>query len=155
MWLDNTLGRKQPFIGLQSSEIVTISQFQFLIDFESSHILFYCKIECFKTDFKILNNSPSRGNIRNTGPRMAGSAELSRSLFVARSRDVIGMERDWCGAWWRGALSSRGVCLWHGVIGMRHWRDFRVNAQKWREKSSLFLRSTFRQMSQKKRTRSI
>ena len=228
---------------------------------------------------------------------MAGSAELSRSLFVARGRDVIGMERDLCGAWWRegwalaefvcgtkswrhrdgeglvrsmvagglssrgvclwhgvvtssrwrgtgaehgggerwalaefvcgteswrhrygeglvrsmgrGGLSSRGVCLWHGVvtssgwrgtgaehgggegwalaefvcgteswrhrdgeglvrsmvagraelsrslfvarsrdvIGMRHWRDFCVNAQKWREKSSLFVRSTFRQMS--------
>ena len=45
---------------------------------------------------------------------VAGSAEISRSLFVARSRDVIGMERDWCGAWWRGGLSSRGVCLWHG-----------------------------------------
>ena len=44
---------------------------------------------------------------------VAGSAELSRSLFVARSRDVIGMERDWCGAWWRGGLSSHGVCLWH------------------------------------------
>ena len=26
---------------------------------------------------------------------VAGSAELSRSLFVARSRDVIRMERDW------------------------------------------------------------
>ena len=36
---------------------------------------------------------------------VAGRAELSRSLFVARSRDVIGMERDWCGAWWRGGLS--------------------------------------------------
>ena len=46
---------------------------------------------------------------------VAGSAELSRSLFVARSTDVI---------------------------GMRHWCDFCVNAQKWREKSS-----TFRQMS--------
>ena len=42
---------------------------------------------------------------------VAGSAELSPSLFVPRSRDVIGMERDWCGAWWRGGLSSRGVCL--------------------------------------------
>ena len=47
---------------------------------------------------------------------VAGRAELSRSLFVARSRDVIGMERDWCGAWWRGGLRSRGVCLWHGVV---------------------------------------
>ena len=47
---------------------------------------------------------------------VAERVELSRSLFVARSRDVIGMERDWCGAWWRGALSSRGVCLWHGVL---------------------------------------
>ena len=126
---------------------------------------------------------------------------------MARSRDVIGMERDWCGAWWRGGLSSRGVCLWHGVvtssgwrgtgaehgggegwalaefvcgteswrhrdgeglvrsmvagraelsrslfvarstdvIGMRHWCDFCVNAQKWREKSS-----TFRQMSKER-----
>ena len=44
---------RQPFIGLQSSEIVTLSQFQFLVDFEYSHILFYYKIECFKTDFKI------------------------------------------------------------------------------------------------------
>ena len=50
------------------------------------------------------------------GALWGGSAELSRSLFVARSRDVIGMERDWCGAWWRGGLSSRGVCLWHGVV---------------------------------------
>ena len=40
---------------------------------------------------------------------VAGRAELSRSLFVARCRDVIGMERDWCGAWWLGGLSSRGV----------------------------------------------
>ena len=32
---------------------------------------------------------------------MAGSAELSRSLFVSRSSDVIGMERDLCGAWLR------------------------------------------------------
>ena len=53
---------------------------------------------------------------------MAGRAELSRSLFVARSRDVIGMERDWCGAWWRGVLSSRGVCLWHGVVTSSGWR---------------------------------
>ena len=49
---------------------------------------------------------------------VAGSAELSRSLFVARSTDVI---------------------------GMRHWCDFCVNAQKWREKSS-----TFRQMSKER-----
>ena len=54
---------------------------------------------------------------------VAGRAELSWSLFVARSRDVI---------------------------GMRHWRDFSVNAQKWREKSSLFVRSTFRQMSKER-----
>ena len=54
---------------------------------------------------------------------VAGRAELSRSLFVARSRDVI---------------------------GMRHWRDFFVNAQKWREKSSLFVRSTFRQISKER-----
>ena len=54
---------------------------------------------------------------------VAGSAELSRSLFVPRSTDVI---------------------------GMRHWRDFCVDAQKWRGKSSLFLRSTFRQMSKEK-----
>ena len=83
---------------------------------------------------------------------VAGSAELSRSLFVARSRDVsgwrgtgaehgggegwalaefvcgthrdvIGMERDWCGAWWRGGLSSRGVCLWHGVVTSSGWRE--------------------------------
>ena len=47
---------------------------------------------------------------------VAGRADLSRSLFVARSRDVIGMERDWCGAWWRGGLISRGVCLCHGVL---------------------------------------
>ena len=47
---------------------------------------------------------------------VAGSAELSRSLFVPRNTDVIGMERAWCGAWWRGALSSRGVCLCHGVL---------------------------------------
>ena len=53
---------------------------------------------------------------------VAGNAELSRSLFVARSRDVIGMERDWCGAWWRGALSSRGVCVWHGVVTSSGWR---------------------------------
>ena len=51
-----------------------------------------------------------------------GLAELSRSLFVAQSRDVIGMERDWCGASWRGALSSRGVCLWHGVVTSSGWR---------------------------------
>ena len=49
---------------------------------------------------------------------VAGRAELSRSLFVARSTDVI---------------------------GMRHWGDFCVNAQKWREKSS-----TFRQMSKER-----
>ena len=49
---------------------------------------------------------------------VAGSAELSRSLFVSRSTDVI---------------------------GMRHWRDFCINAQKWREKSS-----TFRQMSKER-----
>ena len=49
---------------------------------------------------------------------VAGSAELSRSLFVSRSTDVI---------------------------GMRHWCDFCVNAQKWREKSS-----TFRQMSKER-----
>ena len=54
---------------------------------------------------------------------VAGRAELSRSLFVARI---------------------------HDVIGMRHWRDFCVNAQKWREKSSLFVRSTFRQMSKER-----
>ena len=48
---------------------------------------------------------------------VAGSTELSRSLFVPRSTDVIGIERNWCGAWWRGALSSRGVCLCHGVLG--------------------------------------
>ena len=30
--------------------------------------------------------------------RVAGSAELLRSLFVSRSTDVIGMGRDWCGA---------------------------------------------------------
>ena len=53
---------------------------------------------------------------------VAGSAELSRSLFVARGRDVIGMERDWCGAWWRGALGSRGVCLWHGLVTSSGWR---------------------------------
>ena len=47
---------------------------------------------------------------------VAVSAELSRSLFVSRSIDVIGMERDWCGARWRGALSSRGVSLCHGVL---------------------------------------
>ena len=41
---------------------------------------------------------------------------------MARTRDVIGMERDWCGAWWRGALSSRGVCLWHGVVTSSGWR---------------------------------
>ena len=49
---------------------------------------------------------------------VAGRAELSQSLFVARS---------------------------HDVIGMRHWRDFCFNAQKWREKSS-----TFRQMSKER-----
>ena len=83
---------------------------------------------------------------------VAGSAELSRSLFVARSRDVIGMERDWCGAWWRGALRYRGVFLWHGVVtspGCGIGATF-VDAQKWREKSSLFLRSTFRQMSKER-----
>ena len=53
---------------------------------------------------------------------MAGRAELSRSLFVARSHDVIGMERDLCGAWWRGGLSSRRVCLWHGVMTSSGWR---------------------------------
>ena len=53
---------------------------------------------------------------------VAGRAELSRSLFVARSRDVIGKERDWCGAWWRGALSSRGVCLWHRFVTSSGWR---------------------------------
>ena len=83
---------------------------------------------------------------------MAGSAELSRSLFVSRSSDVIGKERDWCGARWRGALSPRGVCLCHGVLtspGCGIGATF-VNAQKWREKSSLFLRSTFRQMSEER-----
>ena len=54
---------------------------------------------------------------------VAGSAELSRSWFVPWSIDVI---------------------------GMRHWRDFCVNAQKWREKSSLFLRFTLRQMSKER-----
>ena len=53
---------------------------------------------------------------------VAGRAELSRSFFVKRSRDVIGMERDWCGEWWRGGLSSRGVCLWHGVVTSSGWR---------------------------------
>ena len=73
---------------------------------------------------------------------VAGSAEISRSLFVSRSTDVIGMERAWCGSWWRGALSSRGVCLCHGVLtspGCGIGATF-VDAQKWREKSSLFLR---------------
>ena len=53
---------------------------------------------------------------------VARSAELSRSLFVAQIRDVFGMERDWCGAWWRGALSSRGVCLWHRFVTSSGWR---------------------------------
>ena len=53
---------------------------------------------------------------------VAGSAEISRSLFVPRITDVIGMERDWCGAWWRGALRSRGVCLCHGVLTSSGWR---------------------------------
>ena len=64
---------------------------------------------------------------------------------MSRSTDVIGMERDWCGARWRGALTvSRSLFVPRStdVIGMRHWRDFCVNAQKWREKSSLFLKST-------------
>ena len=41
---------------------------------------------------------------------------------MPRSTDVIGMERDWCGAWWRGALSSRGVRLCHGVLTSSGWR---------------------------------
>ena len=53
VWLDNSHQRRQPFIGLQSSEIVTLSQFQFLLGFEYSHILFYYKVECFKMHFKI------------------------------------------------------------------------------------------------------
>ena len=92
------------------------------------------------------------------------------------------MERDWCGAWWRGALSSRGVCLWQGVMTSSGWRGTGaehggglrwalaeffcvteywrrrdaaigatfVDAQKGRENSSLFLRSTFRQMSKER-----
>ena len=74
---------------------------------------------------------------------------------MSRSSDVIGMDRDWCGARWRGALSSRGVCLCNGVltspgcgIGARF-----VNAQKWREKSSLFLRSKENKRYLKKKCR--
>ena len=55
------------------------------------------------------------------GPWWLGGLS-SRSLFVARSRDVIGMERDWCGAWWRGGLSSHGICWWHGVVTSSGWR---------------------------------
>ena len=53
---------------------------------------------------------------------VAGRAELSRSLLVSRSGDVIGMDREWCGAWWRGGLISRGVCLCHGVVTSSGWR---------------------------------
>ena len=113
---------------------------------------------------------------------VAGSAELSRSLFVARSRDVSGWRgtgaehgggEGWalaefvCGteSWrhrdgerlvrsmvaGRAELSrSLFVARIHDVIGMRHWRDFCVNTQKGREKASLFLRSTFRQMSKER-----
>ena len=59
---------------------------------------------------------------RGTGAEHGGGEQLSRSLFVSRSTDVIGMERAWCGAWWRGALSSRGVCLCHGVLTSSGWR---------------------------------
>ena len=73
---------------------------------------------------------------------VAASAELSRSLFVPRSTDVIGMGRDWCGAGLPGGAElSRSLFVprSHDVIGMRgFWRDFFVNAQKWLEKSSLY-----------------
>ena len=42
--------------------------------------------------------------------------------------------RDWC-----GAGGAEFVCLRHGVLtSSGFWRDFFVNAQKWREKSSVF-----------------
>ena len=75
-------------------------------------------------------------------------------LFVPRSTDVIGMGRDWCGAGLAGSAElSRSLFVprSHDVIGMRgFWCDFFVNAQKWLEKSSLFIRSTFRRICRKK-----
>ena len=65
--------------------------------------------------------------------------------------------RDWCGAPWRGAVSSRGVSLsvCHGrnpdVIGMRQfWRDFCVNAQTWRGNFVTLLSSAFRKICRTK-----
>ena len=112
----------------------------------------------------LLSYSPSlEGKYSVHGPRMERSAELSRSIFVcashqslsrlvrssvarsaeiSRSIFVCASERVWCEIAWRGALRSRVVYLFvprsTDVIGMRgFWRDFFVNAQKWREKSSL------------------
>ena len=73
---------------------------------------FFCATEYWR-------NRDGEGLVRST---VAGSAELSRSLFMSQSSDVIGMERAWCGARWRGALSSRGVCLCHRVVTSSGWR---------------------------------
>ena len=111
--------------------------------------------------------------------REARSAELSRSISVARitGRGGTGAEpggekrwafavyicgtdswsgRDWCGAARRGALSFRGVYLWH-----EYWRHrdatflvwFLCHRAKMAEKVVTFLSSRLRQIYRKQESR--